>query len=91
MKSPAKKTKDGYMDKTSQLDCYLYFMWNDWDKDKCLKMFGMDMGEHIWAKWRSSLCNCGIGGAPSAFYSSLDADRRKAIVAAAVAHYNPEG
>lgn len=79
------------MDTKSELDCYLYFMWNVWSKDICLTLFDGDLGEHLWHKWRGCVCCYGHYAAPSVYYSDLDEGRRKTLREAAFRHYNKEG
>lgn len=76
------------MNKDSDLDCYLFFMWNEWCKDICLAIFGKLMGEHIWGKWCHLCEEYRSVGAPAAIYSELDAEKRRAIVERAIKHYN---
>lgn len=76
------------MDKTSQLDCYLYFMWNVWCYDVCLNIFPSVIAKHLWDKWLRATESCGSAGAPAQFYSQVDADIRKTLVQCALVHYN---
>lgn len=76
------------MDKKSELDCYLYFMWNHWSMGVCVQLFGESLGKHIWSKWVSACEDCGAGGAPALFYSTLDVDTRRTIVERSFNHYN---
>lgn len=76
------------MNKKSELDCYLFFMWNVWNYDICIKLFGVCLGEHIYRKWMNYCEEIGCVGAAASFYSALDSDKRRRIVECAVAHYN---
>ncbi len=76
------------MNKESELDCYLYYMWNQWNNSTCVRIFGEMLGTHIWSKWIKACEECGSDGAPALFYSMLDYDTRKEIVNNALAHYN---
>lgn len=75
------------MDKTSQLDCYLYYMWNEWCYNVCFNAFPAYIASHLWDKWRYCIEECGAG-APALFYSQVDTDIRKTLVKCAVEHYN---
>lgn len=72
------------MNKNSELDCFLFYMWNVWGYDECVAHFS----EHIWIKWVEAADECGTVSAPAKFYAELDDKTRKAIVELAVAYYN---
>lgn len=76
------------MNKKSELDCYLYYMWNNWSKEISINLFDEMLGSHIWSKWCQACEKCGSDGAPALFYSMLDIDARNAIVNNAIQHYN---
>lgn len=76
------------MNKKSELDCYLYYMWNQWRKDIPIKLFGRMLGSHLWDKWCKACDECGADGAPALFYSFLDIKTRGVIVNNAVSYYN---
>lgn len=79
------------MNKKSDLDCYLYYMWNAWSGYECEEIFGENLGKHIWNKWCRQCDRCGLDGAPAPFYAELDTKSRRKIVERAVAHYNKQG
>lgn len=72
------------MNPKSELDCFLFYMWNVWGYDECVSHFN----EHIWSKWVEADEQSGYKGAPAKFYAELDGKTRKAIVELAVAYYN---
>lgn len=72
----------------SELDCYLFYMWNAWSKDECMAIFGERFGEHIWNKWEKQCDRRGLDGAPAPFYANCDTEVRRKIIERAVAHYN---
>lgn len=76
------------MDKNSQLDCYMFYMWNEWSEDECISIFGERLGRHIWSKWEAHCDDYTSSGAVATIYASLDADKRRKIVERAIAHYN---
>ena len=76
------------MDKSSTLDCYLYFMWNRWNEEECKGIFGDGMGEKIWSKWEARARQCGLTAAPAQLYADLSGSNRKLIVKHAVKYYN---
>lgn len=76
------------MDKNSELECYLYYMWNLWSLDECKRIFADTCFSHIWAKWMQYTERCGCTGAPASFYASLDDEKRDTLRKYAVKHYN---
>lgn len=76
------------MDKKSELDCFLFYMWNVWSKGESVAIFGECLGNHIWGKWLHKCGVSGVCGAPASIYSELDADKRRKIVDRAIKHYN---
>lgn len=79
------------MDKTSELECYLYFMWNAWSKQACKEIFSESCYEHLWLKWMDLAQSDGMIGAAASWYAALDDNKRHIIREAAVNHYNKEG
>lgn len=75
------------MDKSSELDCYLFYMWNRWDSSECDAVFGFK-SERIWRKWRQCQDQYTSDGAPAPFYSDLTKTEREKIVERAVKYYN---
>lgn len=76
------------MDRNSELDCYLYYMWNRWDYSECRITFGRHLVDHIWSKWLSLCESDGRTGAAASIYALLDGEQRKKLVERAVRHYN---
>lgn len=76
------------MNKKSELDCYLYFMWNEWSLEIAVEIFGESLGNHLWGKWDNMCWNCDFDGAPAKFYSNLDSDNRRVLVEYAISYYN---
>ena len=76
------------MDKSSTLDCYLYYMWNAWSYGDCISIFGETLGSHIWNKWVRECERSGGKGAPASFYAKLDKETRIKIVERAMTYYN---
>ena len=75
------------MDKSSELDCYLYFMWNKWNEEECETIFKAN-SKQIWRGWELYRDRNGHDGAPAPFYAELTKSERKKIVERAVAYYN---
>ncbi len=75
------------MDKNSELDCFLYFIWNAWNEEICHRLYPAAIANHLWPKWLTIHEKYSIG-APAVFYSMLDTQLRKELVSAAVTHYN---
>ena len=76
------------MNNKSELDCYLFYMWNEWRYAECVAIFGLRLGEHFWGKWCYYVKKYRTVGAVAPFYTALDADNRHKIVERAMAHYN---
>lgn len=75
------------MDKKSELDCFFYFMWNEWSKEVCIEIFGENLGNHYWSKYERFLSES-VSGAPAIMYGVMDASKRRKIVDRAIKHYN---
>lgn len=82
------------MNKNSELDCFLYYMWNEWSLGVCQTIcpnsYDPVYGSHLWRVWVNARnkCNGSPVGAAAQFYADLDSDTRRKIVDAAVHHYN---
>lgn len=76
------------MNTKSELDCYLYYMWNVWSRSISIGIFGEMRGAHLWEKWEIACESCGADGAPALFYSMLDSNARREIVEKSITHYN---
>ncbi len=87
---PAKPTNT-IMDKSSELECYLYFMWNAWSYDLCAKIFADTCYERLWYWWKRKVDEIGATGAAASWYLVLDGGNRRRIRKAAVSYYNKEG
>lgn len=79
------------MDKSSELDCYLYFMWNAWSARMCAEIFAGTCHGHLWDKWESIEKVVGATSAAAEWYLALDDGNRRRIREAAVKYYNKEG
>ena len=79
------------MNKSSELDCYLYFMLNAWSARRCTEIFADTCHEHLWNGWRRKVDKLGGMGAVASWYMSLDDGNRIRIREAAVKYYNMEG
>lgn len=78
------------MDKSSELECYLYFMWNVWNKNICFKLFDKYMGNHLWNKW-ITYCECsGATGAAAIFYAECDVKLRKFLKSLSYCYFNQD-
>lgn len=75
------------MDKSLTLDCYLWYMWNRWDKEECSAVFAYE-SERIWRKWEQNINEYLRDGAPAPFYANLTPTQRTKLVERAVAYYN---
>lgn len=72
----------------NQVDCYLYFMWNQWRPSQCNLIFNAEYNwEYIWDKWDRAVNEAGLVGAPAVFYAGLSEHPRELLVKAAVKFY----
>lgn len=64
------------------VDAYLKFMWNKWDRDRCIIMFDATCysPDHIWQIWTSCVNENGWVGAPATFWSKVDKDVQRIIL-----------
>lgn len=76
------------MKRKSELECYLYYMWNAFNDYTCNRIFGNDLGNHIFDKWEVCIQRCRMDGAPAALFADLDDECRQKLTEAAVAYYN---
>lgn len=76
------------MKKESELECYLYFMWNDFCDYYCKKIFGEKEGTYRWNDFVSCSCRNGREGAAATFYQELTENEREKLVQFAVKYYN---
>lgn len=67
------------MNHNSELDCFLYFMWNYWRPRTCAQIFPR-LADHIWNKWVECCRQSTSLGAPAVLYSLLDLNCRKTLV-----------
>lgn len=74
------------MNKTSDLDCFLYWMWNVWNKDVCEnlypKWYDPIYGNYLWGVWMKAVESSGNNchAAPAQFYANVDCNIRKRFV-----------
>ena len=88
---PLAKPTNTIMHKSSELECYLYFMWNEWSARLCAEIFADTCHENLWNGWRRKVDELGATGAAASWYLVLDDGNRRRIREAAVKYYNKEG
>lgn len=76
------------MNTKSELDCFLFYMWNRWDYSECRAIFGKHLVDHIWHEWLKLCESDGRTGAAASLYAALDEDKRKKLSERAFKHYN---
>lgn len=76
------------MKKESELECYLYFMWNDFCDYYCNKIFGEKEGRILYNIYLSCCDRCHHEGAAATFYQELSENEREKLVQFAVKYYN---
>lgn len=76
------------MDKSSTLDCYLYYMWNVWSEEECNKIIEYWRAVHVWSKWIDHCTDKGALAAAATFYAEIDPGVRRMIVERAIKYYN---
>lgn len=60
-----------------------YFMWyiyNKWNENECIHVFGEDLGAHIWSKWMNRM-------EALRWYADLDEKCRQMLVDRAIEIY----
>lgn len=62
------------------IDSYLKFMWNKFDKDTCINIFGDDIGNHIWGKYAYIMETHGSFGAPAVIMAELDKETASQLI-----------
>lgn len=65
------------------LDIFMKYLWNAFDYDECIEIFGDDLGRHIWSKWLDALSMSSLGS-PAIFFSMLDKNTCQKIIDAAI-------
>lgn len=82
------------MNRSSELECYLYFMWNVWSKEVCEEMYPCwydpTYDNYLWGKWCIAVEKSGGNtvSAAAQFYADVDANIRKRLSEEAMSHYN---
>lgn len=69
------------MKKINEVTKFMFYMFNVWNESESIKLFGEDLGRHIFSKW--------VGCRPDdlRWYGSLDDECRTKIVNAANEYY----
>lgn len=57
---------------------FMWYMFNKWCKNEAIRIFGENLGNHIWDKW-SEIIRFGCGD-NLYFYAQLDNDCRQKLV-----------
>lgn len=65
---------------------FMYYMFNRWNMDEALYVFGNNLGRHIWEKYIS--CIQQHNGDKLLFYANLDSTCRNKLVERANQIYN---
>lgn len=60
------------------IDIFFKFMWNEWDEDICIKIFGW-RAEHLWVKWTNKVDDYGFFAAPAVYWGDIDSGAQEAI------------
>ena len=68
---------------------FFYYMWNKFCYEEAIKIFGQNLGDHIWVKWKHKCSQhpCSLGAAEDLF-SELDTSNRAKVVNRAIECYN---
>lgn len=66
---------------------YFMFMWNKFDMEMSKKLFGNNLGEHIWIKFRMCM-DKSWQGAPAELWSVLDRENCQILLEAAEEAYS---
>ena len=73
---------------TNETLSYMIFMANKWSFNLCLKIYGNNMGMHIWEKYSSYVDSNGLYGAMARLVFELDKENLKKLIDAACTSYN---
>lgn len=57
---------------------FMWYMFNKWNEDEALRVFGFDLGKHIWAKWE--VANLEYHDPSLSWYADLDEKCRSIII-----------
>lgn len=68
-------------DSRKAVENFMFYMYNQWDKDEAYKVFGKIMGDHLWSNW----CN---SHDELQWYAYLDDENRTKIIERANEVYN---
>lgn len=65
---------------------FMYYMYNKWSKEESIRLFGNDLGNHIFNKWlgKHEYSN----DITMSWYADLDNERRQMIVDRAIEVYS---
>lgn len=61
---------------------FMYYMYNVWNKEEAINLFGEWLGKHIYSKW------CDLHDKELIFYASLDNECRQKLVDRANEYYS---
>lgn len=68
------------MNNQNDVSTFFYYMWNAFNKEECLSLFGIDLGYHIWEQYKEILVDqCGRGVIEE-LYSKIDDECRQKLV-----------
>ena len=70
------------------IDAYMKFMYNQWDHDMCISIFGEMLGDHIWGKWLAVREYDGVDAAITNIWGKLDYGCLEKILDRAFKTYN---
>ena len=58
---------------------FFYYMWNTFDKEEAIHIYGKNMGEHFYGKWDGNI---------ETLYGEMTTDNREKLVNRALELYN---
>lgn len=65
---------------------FMWYMFNKWDKNEAHKLFGQNLGDHLFGKWVAKGEN--THDQTMSWYADLDKELRNKVVERAIEVYN---
>ena len=69
------------------VDYFMYYIFNRWCHSEAIAIYGENLGNHIFDKWKELMER---GGEQLVWYANLDTTCRRKLVERALEYYNKE-
>lgn len=86
MKKPVTKEEQDLL----AVNCFVFYMANQWCREEALRIFGEDMGSHFFGKWAAAARRVSPDHATVILWYAMSDTYRQKLIDAAVIHYEPE-